>query len=111
MAHSTKDGDAPPLTVLLEKAPSPERKPETPPNPLPAADPDAKATASPPLEYTLEQDKRVLRKIDTWVLPVLCLTYMLQQLCKSSLSWASAFDLRTSPSLSPAVFRKLHMDN
>ncbi|KAJ9101508.1 hypothetical protein QFC19_005161 [Naganishia cerealis] len=48
----------------------------------------------PPFEYTLEEDKRVLRKVDCWVLPVLCLTYMVQQLCKSALPWASAFDLR-----------------
>lgn len=109
MSQPIKDDDAAPSTNPLEKAPMPYQGPENPPNSLPATNQDVEATESTPLEYTLEQDKRVLRKIDTWVLPVLCLTYILQQLCKSSLSWASAFDLRTSPP-SP-LLRKLYMDS
>lgn len=46
------------------------------------------------VEYTLAEDKAVLRKIDSWVLPVLCLVYWIQQLDKSSVSYAAVFDLR-----------------
>jgi hypothetical protein len=46
-------------------------------------------------EYTIEDEKRVLRQVDLWILPVLCLVYMVQQLCKGALPMASAFDLRT----------------
>lgn len=46
------------------------------------------------IEYTLAEDKAVLRKIDTWILPVLCLVYWVQQLDKSSVSYAAVFDLR-----------------
>jgi hypothetical protein len=46
------------------------------------------------VEYTLAEDKAVLRKIDTWILPVLCLVYWVQQLDKSSVSYAAVFDLR-----------------
>lgn len=48
------------------------------------------------VEYTIEEDRRVLRKIDTWILPVLCLVYWIQQLDKSSVSYAAVFDLRES---------------
>ena len=44
--------------------------------------------------YTIEEDKAVLKKIDTWILPVLCLVYWIQQLDKSSVSYAAVFDLR-----------------
>lgn len=46
------------------------------------------------IEYTIEEDKAVLKKIDTWILPVLCLVYWIQQLDKSSVSYAAVFDLR-----------------
>lgn len=46
------------------------------------------------VEYTLEEDKAVLKKIDSWILPVLCLVYWIQQLDKSSVSYAAVFDLR-----------------
>lgn len=85
---------------IMEKPPGPRPALTTPPDPLVGAniDPDAETATPPPaLEYTLEQDARVLRKIDLRVLPVLCLTYMLQQMCKSALPWASAFDLCTFP--------------
>lgn len=49
------------------------------------------------VEYTLEEDKAVLKKIDTWILPVLCLVYWIQQLDKSSVSYAAVFDLRKPP--------------
>lgn len=37
---------------------------------------------------------KVRRKIDTWLLPVLCVTYMLQFLDKLSLNYASAYNLK-----------------
>lgn len=46
------------------------------------------------IEYTLAEDKAVLKKIDSWILPVLCLVYWIQQLDKSSVSYAAVFDLR-----------------
>ncbi|KAJ9092848.1 hypothetical protein QFC19_008572 [Naganishia cerealis] len=46
------------------------------------------------VDYTLQEDKAVLRKIDTWILPVLCLVYWVQQLDKASVSYAAVFDLR-----------------
>lgn len=101
MAQPTKDGGiAPPE---MEKLPAPQSDFPKPADPPLVIDNDAQDVETPPqpLEYTLAQDARVLRKIDIRVLPVLCLTYMLQQMCKSSLAWASAFDLRTSVSPPP----------
>jgi hypothetical protein len=46
--------------------------------------------------YTVDDEKRVLRKIDLWILPALSLLYLVQQLCKGSLARASAFDLSAS---------------
>ncbi|KAJ9096957.1 hypothetical protein QFC20_006317 [Naganishia adeliensis] len=51
------------------------------------------------VEYTLEEDKAVLKKIDSWILPVLCLVYWIQQLDKSSVSYAAVFDLREATHL------------
>ncbi|KAJ8087519.1 hypothetical protein AAF712_006640 [Marasmius tenuissimus] len=44
-------------------------------------------------EITEEEDKRVLRKVDWWLMPVVLLVYFLQQLDKSSLSYASVFGI------------------
>ncbi|THU99589.1 MFS general substrate transporter [Dendrothele bispora CBS 962.96] len=44
-------------------------------------------------EITEEEDRRVLRKIDLWVMPVVLLVYFLQQLDKSSLSYTSVFGI------------------
>ncbi|ESK92567.1 allantoate permease [Moniliophthora roreri MCA 2997] len=44
-------------------------------------------------EITEEEDKRVLRKIDVWLMPVILLVYFLQQLDKSSLSYTSVFGI------------------
>ncbi|KDQ28582.1 hypothetical protein PLEOSDRAFT_1039770 [Pleurotus ostreatus PC15] len=40
-----------------------------------------------------EEDRRVLRKIDLWIMPVVLLVYFLQQLDKSSLSYTSVFGI------------------
>ncbi|KAK0451226.1 MFS general substrate transporter [Desarmillaria tabescens] len=44
-------------------------------------------------EITPEENKRVLRKIDWWLMPVILLVYFLQQLDKSSLSYTSVFGI------------------
>jgi len=46
-----------------------------------------------PIHVTPEQDRAVLRKIDLWLMPVICMVYFLQQLDKSSLSYTSVFDI------------------
>ncbi|KAH8102676.1 MFS general substrate transporter [Cristinia sonorae] len=52
-----------------------------------------------PLHITPEQDRRVLRKIDLWLMPVICIVYFLQQLDKSSLSYTSVFDIQKETNL------------
>ncbi|KIK62936.1 hypothetical protein GYMLUDRAFT_197181 [Collybiopsis luxurians FD-317 M1] len=44
-------------------------------------------------EITEEQERKVLRKIDRWLLPIILLVYFLQQLDKSSLSYTSVFGI------------------
>ncbi|THH31740.1 hypothetical protein EUX98_g2458 [Antrodiella citrinella] len=46
-----------------------------------------------PIHITPEQDRAVLRKIDLWLMPVIVMVYFLQQLDKSSLSYASVFNI------------------
>ncbi|KAI0825979.1 major facilitator superfamily domain-containing protein [Irpex lacteus] len=48
---------------------------------------------------TAEQDRAVLRKIDLWLMPVIFIVYFLQQLDKSSLSYASVFGIQTDANL------------
>ncbi|KAK8023560.1 major facilitator superfamily transporter [Apiospora rasikravindrae] len=78
----------------------PEEKPEV--GELPA-DP---TRAQPPIEekgqildvsaaYTPEEEKRVVRKIDCTILPMMCVVFLLQYLDKQSLSYASVFGLIT----------------
>ncbi|KAG2417292.1 hypothetical protein HFD88_008511 [Aspergillus terreus] len=45
--------------------------------------------------YTPEEDRRVLKKIDMVILPMLCIVFFLQYLDKQSLSYAAVFDLIT----------------
>ncbi|EJD48687.1 MFS general substrate transporter [Auricularia subglabra TFB-10046 SS5] len=44
-------------------------------------------------EFSEEDDRRVLRKIDFWVMPIVLMVYFLQQLDKSSVSYTSVFGL------------------
>lgn len=44
--------------------------------------------------FTAQQEKKVLRKIDLRVLPIMLGAYFLQQLDKSSLSYSSVFDIQ-----------------
>lgn len=64
-------------TALSEKAVSPSHGDE----------------AQGPLLFTAEEERRVKRKIDLVILPLLCGVYMLQYLDKQSLSYASVFGL------------------
>lgn len=49
--------------------------------------------------FTYEEEKKVLRKIDMRVLPIVLLAYFFQQLDKSSLSYVSIFGLQTDAHL------------
>ncbi|KAK7005917.1 major facilitator superfamily domain-containing protein [Favolaschia claudopus] len=46
-----------------------------------------------PIIVSAEDNARILRKTDLWLLPVMLTIYFLQQLDKSTLSYASVFDL------------------
>ncbi|KAM0749084.1 MFS general substrate transporter [Meredithblackwellia eburnea MCA 4105] len=46
-----------------------------------------------PIEVSVEEDRRVLRKIDLWVMAPMAVIYFLQQLDKSSLSYTSVFGI------------------
>lgn len=51
------------------------------------------------LEATPEEAKKVLRKIDSRVVPILFFTYMLQYLDKNSLNFASVYGLKQGTNL------------
>ncbi|ODM16178.1 hypothetical protein SI65_08177 [Aspergillus cristatus] len=51
------------------------------------------------IEYTEEEAKRVLRKIDCRVVPILFLIYLIQYLDKNSLNFASVYGLKTATKL------------
>jgi hypothetical protein len=49
--------------------------------------------------FTFEEEKAVLRKIDLRILPLILFAYFLQQLDKSSLSYASVFNIQRDAGL------------
>ena len=51
------------------------------------------------IEYTEEEAKRVLWKIDCRVVPILFLIYLIQYLDKNSLNFASVYGLKTATKL------------
>ncbi|KAJ5809390.1 uncharacterized protein N7503_001608 [Penicillium pulvis] len=51
------------------------------------------------LEYTPEEEKRVLRKIDLHLIPILFFIYLLQYLDKNSINFASVYGLKTGTGL------------
>ncbi|KZT60604.1 MFS general substrate transporter [Calocera cornea HHB12733] len=51
------------------------------------------------VQYSIAEDRRVLRKIDLWVLTPMLLVYFLQQMDKSSVSYASVFNLQAETGL------------
>ncbi|KAJ7282799.1 MFS general substrate transporter [Mycena rebaudengoi] len=52
-----------------------------------------------PVIVSAEDNARILRKTDMWLLPVMLAIYFLQQLDKSTLSYASVFDLAANTHL------------
>ncbi|KAH8929497.1 MFS general substrate transporter [Atractiella rhizophila] len=52
-----------------------------------------------PREISEEESKRVLRKIDTWLLPPMLAVYFLQQLDKSALSFSAVFGIQADAHL------------
>ncbi|KZT50547.1 MFS general substrate transporter [Calocera cornea HHB12733] len=59
---------------------------------------------SPGLQYTKEEEKRVVRKIDLMVLPILSVTFCLQYLDKTALNYANLFGMQTSLHLTSDQF-------
>lgn len=51
------------------------------------------------VEFSLKEEKAVLRKIDLRILPLILFAYFLQQLDKSSLSYASVFNIQRDAGL------------
>ncbi|CAE6519835.1 unnamed protein product [Rhizoctonia solani] len=56
-------------------------------------------TSDTPVEISPEEDDAVLRKVDKWLIPVMLMVYFLQQLDKSSLSYASVFGIVSDTNL------------
>ena len=52
-----------------------------------------------PRDVTPEENDRVLRKIDLWLLPMMCMVYFMQQLDKSALSYSSVFGIQKAAHL------------
>ncbi|KAJ5246356.1 hypothetical protein N7468_001339, partial [Penicillium chermesinum] len=55
-------------------------------------------------EYTVEEHKAVVRKIDLIILPFMCFVFFLQYLDKQSLSYAAVFGLREDLSLTSSQY-------
>lgn len=55
-------------------------------------------------EFSVEDDKRVLRKIDLWVLTPMILIYTIQQMDKSSVSYAAVFGLQKATGLHGTMY-------
>lgn len=66
-----------------------------------AVDPALAFRGLKPIEYTVEEGKRVLRKIDLYLLPALCWVYAVQFADKTSLNYASVMGIRTDTHLDP----------
>lgn len=69
-----------------ENAPSLQHDDQAVAGPSSSKDKDAAlqilGDASTPVQISPEQDRRVLRKIDLWLMPIICMVYFLQQLDK-----------------------------
>ncbi|RSH83783.1 hypothetical protein EHS25_005398 [Saitozyma podzolica] len=51
------------------------------------------------IEFDIQEDRKVLRKIDFWVLTPMMITYTLVHLDKNALSYGAVFDLQTATHL------------
>lgn len=56
-------------------------------------------------QITHEDSTRVAWKIDRYLMPIICYIYFCQQLDKSSLSFASVFDLRQAANLKSVCWK------
>ncbi|PLB45224.1 MFS general substrate transporter [Aspergillus steynii IBT 23096] len=62
-------------------------------------DPALQLTQGEVIEYTPDEERRVLRKINMTILPLMCWVYMLQYADKSTLNYASLMGIRTDTKL------------
>ena len=65
------------------------------------ADPALQFANAEPIEFTPEEAKSVLRKIDWALMPLLCWVYMIQFADKTSLNYASLMGIREDTNLNP----------
>ncbi|KAI5453868.1 hypothetical protein NCC49_004864 [Naganishia albida] len=63
--------------------------------------------AAEPVAYTPAEDKRVARKIDRILIPLLMSAYCLQYVDKSAMSYAAVFSFRQDNHLTPSQYRWL----
>lgn len=91
---STQDHSSPDSNDVISHAIE-----EAPPAEHPAQEDILDVVQNNTVTFTLAEEKRVLRKIDRRVLPLMLGAYFLQQLDKSSLSYASVFDLQADAHL------------
>lgn len=67
------------------------------------ADPALMYTSADTVEFTEEEERSVLKKIDLHILPLLCWVYMIQFADKTTLNYASLMGIRTDTKLDPAT--------
>lgn len=65
------------------------------------ADPALRFAEGEVIDYTEVESKKVLRKIDLALMPLLCWVYMIQFADKTSLNYASLMGIRTDANLDP----------
>lgn len=63
-------------------------------------DPALKLTGGVDIEFTPEEEKQVLRRIDLHMLPLLCWVYMIQFADKTTLNYAALMGIREDTNLS-----------
>jgi ACS family allantoate permease-like MFS transporter len=68
---------------------------------LSEADPALQFTDAEVVEFTEEEERSVLSKIDWHILPLLCWVYMVQFADKTTLNYASLMGIRTDTHLDP----------
>ncbi|PWY63041.1 putative allantoate permease [Aspergillus eucalypticola CBS 122712] len=56
------------------------------------------------MEWSVDEERRILKKIDSTVLPILCFVFFFQYLDKQSLSYTAVFGLRTDLNLTSSQY-------
>ncbi|RDI85775.1 FACT complex subunit [Venturia inaequalis] len=77
---------------------------EKPSNPIESPRSNESGQSTAVASYTPEEEKRVVRKIDRVVLPLMCLVFFFQYLDKQSLSYASVFGLITDLNMTSSQY-------